>query len=275
MEQVNIERRLATILSADVHGYSRMMAEDEVATVRAVKQCRELIDTHVREHHGRIVDAPGDNVLAEFSSAVEAVQCVVEVQRELADRNGALEPSRRMAFRIGIHVGDVILDDGKIYGDGVNIAARLEASAIPGGICISAAVHEQIRSKLDIECEDIGEQQVKNIPRPVRVLRVRMDATPAPVRTSRPSRLRRPMLAAGAAMAAILLALVGRRFLRPKPAAPPQALANRTRSGSPRSSSTRSPTSICGLKVMSAIPATCLRCRMRLPRQLRTRSMPN
>ena len=174
----HIERRLAAILSADVRGYSRMMAEDEAATVSEVKRCRAIIDTHVREHHGRIVDAPGDNILAEFPSAVEAVQCAVEVQRELASHNAELELARRMEFRIGIHVGDVILDDGKIYGDGVNIAARLEALATPGGICISREVHDQIRGKLDIDCEDIGEQQVKNIPRPVRVLRVRMEKAP-------------------------------------------------------------------------------------------------
>ena len=184
------ERRLAAILSADVAGYSRMMAEDEAATVLAVKRCREIIDAHVREHHGRIVDAPGDNVLSEFPSAVEAVQCAVEVQRELTERNRALEPARRMEFRIGIHVGDVILDDGKIYGDGVNIAARLEALATPGGICISREVHDQIRGKLDIDCEDIGEQQVKNNPRPVRVLRVRMGATPMAPATLAPSRRR-------------------------------------------------------------------------------------
>src|ERR1700730_6628617 len=184
------ERRLAAILSADVYGYSRRMAEDEAATVSDLKQCREIIEAQVREHHGRIVDAPGDNVLAEFPSAVEAVQCGVEVQRELTDRNSNLEPDRQMEFRIGIHVGDVILDDGKIYGDGVNIAARLEGLAQPGGICISREVHDQIRGKLDIDCEDIGEKQVKNIPRPVRVLRVRMGAMPPEPEQRRPSRRR-------------------------------------------------------------------------------------
>jgi adenylate cyclase len=183
----HIERRLAAILSADVRGYSRMMAEDEADTVRAVKQCREIIDAHVREHRGRVVDSPGDNVLAEFRSAVEAVQCAVEVQHELASRNDGLDPARRMEFRIGVHLGDVISDDGRIYGDGVNIAARLEALAQSGGICISAAVNEQIRGKLDIDCEDIGDQHVKNIPRSVRVLRVRLGSrlrTPEPQRRS-------------------------------------------------------------------------------------------
>ncbi len=201
---------MAAILSADVHGYSRMMAADEAATVREVKQCRETIDAHVREHRGRIVDAPGDNILAEFPSAVEAVQCAVEVQRELADRNATLELSRRMEFRIGIHVGDVILDDGKIYGDGVNIAARLESLATPGGICISAAVHEQIRGKLDIDCEDIGEQQVKNIPRPVRVLRVRMGALPVP--PERKPRSRRRVIIGSIASTGALAMIAGAYF---------------------------------------------------------------
>jgi adenylate cyclase len=225
------QRRLAAILSADVAGYSRMMAADEVATVREVKRCREIIDTHVREHHGRIVDAPGDNVLAEFPSAVEAVQCAVEVQRELAAHNGDLEPARRMEFRIGIHVGDVILEDGKIYGDGVNIAARLEALAPVGGICISAAVHEQIRGKLDIDCEDLGEQQVKNIPRPVRVLRVRMEkAPPAPARAPSSSRLRRVTPILGVAAAVVLLAVAGWKFFGSVPTGRPPAANQSLRS---------------------------------------------
>ena len=184
------ERRLAAILSADVHGYSRMMADDEADTVRAVKQCREIIGARVREHRGRIVDSPGDNILAEFASAVEAVQCAVEVQHELADRNADLGPRRRMEFRIGIHLGDVISDEGRIYGDGVNIAARLEGLAQPGGISISREVHDQIRGKLDIDLEDLGEQRVKNIPHPVRVLRVRMGPMPQEPAPQRPSRRR-------------------------------------------------------------------------------------
>jgi adenylate cyclase len=222
----HIERRLAAILSADVHGYSRMMADDEVATVREVKRCRGIIDAHVREHRGRIVDAPGDNVLAEFPSAVEAVQCAVEVQRELADRSSALEAARRMEFRIGIHVGDVILEDGKIYGDGVNIAARLEALATPGGICISSAVHEQIRGKLDVDCDDIGEQRVKNIARPVRVLRVRMGATPL-ARTANSSLLRQLTLTAGAVVTAVLMAVAGWKYFASERAARRPIVANR------------------------------------------------
>ena len=212
MEQADhSERRLAAILSADVRGYSRMMAEDEADTVRAVKQCREIFGARVREHRGRIVDSPGDNILAEFPSAVEAVQCAVEVQHELADRNDSLAPARRMEFRIGIHLGDVISDEGRIYGDGVNIAARLEGLAQPGGISISREVHDQIRGKLDIDLEDLGERQVKNIPRPVRVLRVRMGPTP-PARTENSSRLRQLTLATLAVVVAVVLAVAGGRF---------------------------------------------------------------
>ncbi len=207
----DIERRLAAILSADVRGYGRMMAEDEVATVLEVKRCREIIGAHVSEHHGRIVDSPGDNILAEFPSAVEAVQCAVEVQRELVIHNAELAASRRMEFRIGVHLGDVLSDAGRIYGDGVNIAARLEALATPGGICISAAVYEQIRGKLDIDCEDIGEQPVKNIPRPVRVLRVRMG--PAPIApATRPPSLRRVIIGSIATLG-VLAASAGLYFI--------------------------------------------------------------
>lgn len=212
MEEVpKTERRLAAILSADVHGYSRRMADDEASTVTDVKRCREIIDASVREHHGHIVDAPGDNVLAEFPSAVEAVQCGVEVQRELAARNEAAEPSRQMEFRIGIHVGDVITDGVQIYGDGVNIAARIEGLAQPGGICISREVHDQIRGKLDIDCEDLGERQVKNIPRPVRVLRVRMGALPTVSEQQPPSRRR--MIIGSIATLGVLAASAALYFL--------------------------------------------------------------
>ncbi len=163
-----------------MYGYSRMMAEDEVATIDTLRRYREIIGAHVSAQRGRVVDSPGDNLLAEFSSALEAVRCGVAVQRELATHNSELDPARRMEFRIGIHLGDVIFEEGRIYGDGVNIAARLEALAQAGGICISNAVYEQVHGKLDIVCEDIGERQIKNIPRRVRVLRVRTDSVPAP-----------------------------------------------------------------------------------------------
>jgi len=204
-----IERRLAAILSADLHGYSRMMADDDVATVRAITAARELIGEQVREHRGRVVDSPGDNLLAEFSSAVYAVRSAVAIQRELAARNAGLPPERRMEFRIGVHLGDVIVEDGRVYGDGVNIAARLEALAPPGGICISAAVQEQIRGKLDVACDDLGEQQVKNIARPVRVFRVKMepsaDGAAGPGRSWR--RVALAAIGAGAVAVAIIVAL--------------------------------------------------------------------
>ena len=166
-------RRLAAILAADVAGYSRLMGADEEATLAALKAIRrELSDPKVNEHHGRIVKTTGDGLLIEFSSVVDAVRCAVEVQRAMAERNTEVPEARRIEFRIGINLGDIILDDDDIYGDGVNIAARLEALTEPGGICVSRVVHDQVRDKLDVVFEDMGEQQVKNIARPVHIWRV-------------------------------------------------------------------------------------------------------
>jgi TolB-like protein/class 3 adenylate cyclase len=184
-DPANIERKLAAIFSADVAGYSRLMAEDEVATLQGLTAERELMTDLVRRYHGRVVDSPGDNLLAEFPSALDATRCAVEVQRALRQRNADLPPNRRMELRIGIHLGDVIVEGERIYGDGVNIAARLERLAAPGGICISRTVHEQVSKKLDVGYEDLGDQQVKNIPAPVRVLRVLLEpqaSVPAPPR---------------------------------------------------------------------------------------------
>ena len=167
-----MERKLAAILSTDVKGYSRLMGEDEVATIRTLTTYRELMATLIQEHRGRVVDSPGDNLLAEFASVVEAVQCAVAIQRELRIRNAELPPHRRMEFRIGINLGDVIVEEERIYGDGVNIAARLEALAEPGGVLVSNTVHEQVRDKLPFTFEDLGEHEVKNIARPLRVYRV-------------------------------------------------------------------------------------------------------
>ena len=173
-------RRLAAILAADVAGYSRLMGADEEATLAALKAIRrELSDPKVNEHHGRIVKTTGDGLLIEFSSVVDAVRCAVEVQRAMAERNTGVPEERRIEFRIGINLGDIILDDDDIYGDGVNIAARLEALTEPGGICVSQVVHGQVRDKLDLAFEDTGEQQVKNIARPVHIWRVRLGAKPA------------------------------------------------------------------------------------------------
>ena len=168
-------RKLAAILSADVEGYSRLMGEDEAATLHTLKAYRTVIDTLLQQHRGRVVDSPGDNLLAEFSSVVDAMQCAVAIQRELNISNTALPLQRRMKFRVGINLGDVIVDGERIYGDGVNIAARLESLAEGGGICISGSVYEQIRTKLALGYEDLGAQAFKNIAEPVRVYRVRTE----------------------------------------------------------------------------------------------------
>src|SRR5579864_7910144 len=175
-----VERRLSAILAADVAGYSRLMGADEEGTLAALKAIRrELSDPKIAEHHGRIVKTTGDGMLVEFQSVVDAVRCAVAVQEEMAARNAETPEERRLEFRIGINLGDIISDDNDIYGDGVNVAARLEALAEPGGICVSRVVRDQVRDKLDFTFEDMGEQQVKNIVRPVRVYRVEMGPRPS------------------------------------------------------------------------------------------------
>src|SRR5246127_1421038 len=165
-----VERRLAAILAADVAGYSRLMGVDEEGTLAALKKLRrELADPKIKEHRGRIVKTTGDGLLLGFASVVDAVRCAVEVQREMAERNVDVLPDCRIEFRMGINVGDIIRDGRDIYGDGVNVAARLETLAGPGGICVSRVVRDQVRDKLAFSFEDMGEQQVKNIARPVRV----------------------------------------------------------------------------------------------------------
>jgi adenylate cyclase len=167
-----LRRRLAAILSADVAGYSRLMGEDEVATVRTLSAYRGVVAAVVAAHGGRIVDMPGDNILAEFASAIDAVEAALAMQRELGTRNAPLPEPRRMAFRVGVNLGDIISEDDRIYGDGVNIAARVESLADPGGICVSGKVHEEVRGKLDLVFEDLGEHELKNIAARVRVWRV-------------------------------------------------------------------------------------------------------
>jgi len=169
-------RRLAAILAADVAGYSRLMGADEEGTLEALKAIRrELSDPKVKEHRGRIVNTTGDGLLIEFSSVVDAVRCAVEVQHAMAERNVDVPPDRRIELRMGINLGDIIKDGRDIFGDGVNVAARLEALAEPGGICVSRVVRDQVRDKLAFSFEDMGEQQVKNIARPVHVYRVLID----------------------------------------------------------------------------------------------------
>jgi adenylate cyclase len=172
MTEERAKRKLTAIFSADVKGYSRLMREDELATVETLKKYREIMASLIQEYRGRVVDTPGDNVLAEFSSVVDAVQCAVRIQEELKTRNTELPENRRMEFRIGINLGDVIEEEDRIYGDGVNIAARIESLAEGGGICISSKAYEEVRNKLSLGYEYLGEHTVKNIVEPVRVYRV-------------------------------------------------------------------------------------------------------
>ena len=219
-----VERRLTAILAADVAGYSRLMGVDEEETLDRLKaHRREVVDPRIGEHRGRIVKTTGDGLLAEFASVVDAVRCAVEIQDGMAKRNADVPPDRRIEFRVGINVGDIIIDESDIFGDGVNVAARLEALAQPGGICVSRMARDQVRDKLALTFEDLGEQQVKNIARPVRAYRivtdaaVRQAATPA---LGGRRRVLRRVIAAGTA-ALILLAIgaaASRRFYPPHPA---------------------------------------------------------
>jgi len=183
-----MERRLTAILCADVYGYSRLMAQDEEATLRTLTSHRRLIDSFIAQYHGRFVNSAGDSVLAEFVSVTEATNCAVAIQHALKAENVNLPPERRMEFRIGLNLGDVMVEGEQIYGDGVNVAARLESLADPGGIYISGVVHDQVRDRLPLNFEDRGEHSVKNIPRPVRVWRVVLDGAPAMRRERRIAR---------------------------------------------------------------------------------------
>jgi adenylate cyclase len=172
MADENFKRKLTAILSADVEGYSRLMDDDEEATVRTLTTYRNSITDLTQQFRGRVVDSPGDNILAEFTSVVDAVNCAVEIQRDIAEKNAELPYERKMEFRIGVNLGDVIEEDGRIYGDGVNIAARVESLAKAGEICISGRAYDQVENKLGLDYENKGEHQVKNIRRPIRVYRV-------------------------------------------------------------------------------------------------------
>jgi len=174
MATQEVKRKLTAILSADVKGYSRLMGKDETGTLQTLNTYKEVMANLIQHHHGRVVDAPGDNVLAEFASVVDAVQCAVEIQKELKARNDRLPINRRMEFRIGINLGDVVEEEDKIFGDGVNIAARMESLADGGGISISKIVYDQIKNKLTLRYEYLGKRTVKNIAEPVQVYRVVM-----------------------------------------------------------------------------------------------------
>jgi len=168
-------RRLAAILAADVAGYSRLIGADESGTLNRLRSIRsDIIDPKIAEHRGRIIKTTGDGFLVEFSSVVDALRCATEWQRGMAERNDAVPGDNRIEFRMGVNVGDVVVEDGDIFGDGVNVSARLEGLAEPGGICVSARVQEDVAGRLDLTFDDIGEQSLKNIARPVRVYRVRL-----------------------------------------------------------------------------------------------------
>jgi adenylate cyclase len=174
------QRRLAALFSADVKGYSRLMGEDEVATVHTLMVYRDVMTARILQYGGRVVDSPGDNLLAEFASVVHAVQCAIDIQQELTTRNAELPPHRRMEFRIGINLGDVIVEDERLYGESVNIAARVEELAEAGGLCLSGTAYDQIDTKLALSCVYLGELTVKNIAKPLRVYRALLDGETPP-----------------------------------------------------------------------------------------------
>ena len=177
MGEERIERRLAAILAGDVAGYSRLMGADEEGTLaRLNAHRREFLEPTIAEHRGRIVKRTGDGILIEFSSVVDATRCAIQTQRGMAERNADVRADQRIEIRIGIHVGDIIIEEGDIFGDGVNIAARLESIAQPGGICLSEDAYRQVRGKLDASFQDSGEQQLKNIVQRVRIYQLRPDA---------------------------------------------------------------------------------------------------
>jgi len=213
MTQEGFKRKLTAILSADVAGYSRLMADDEAATVKTLATYREVMASLIKQHRGRVVDSPGDNVLAEFPSVVDAVQCAVAVQKEFQSRNAALPENRRMEFRIGINLGDVIEEEDRIYGDGVNIAARLESLADPGGICVSKTAFDHIETKLPLGYEYLGEQELKNIPKPVGVYKVVMEprvtvADRIEKKKALPIWRRKAILSGGVALIVLIIAAV-------------------------------------------------------------------
>ena len=209
-------RKLAAILSADVKGYSLLMANDELATVKTLTAYRKIMAATIQEFRGRVVDSPGDNLLAEFASVVDAVACAVQIQGKLKSRNRALPEERRMVFRIGINLGDVLQEGDRIYGDGVNIAARIEGLADAEGVCISGSAYDQVENKLKLEYEYFGEHKVKNIIKPVRVYKIRMSGSPRSAKKSRKGWMGRRGLrkAALAAVIVLLVAAAGMLILR-------------------------------------------------------------
>jgi len=234
-------RRLAAILAADIAGYSALMGSDEARTVRDLKGHQAVVLPMVGDFGGRIIDTAGDGILAEFPSIVNAVECAVAIQRRMAERNAAIEPERRIEFRIGINFGDVIYDDARIFGDSINVAARLEVIAEPGGICVSSKVYEEIRGKIDSVYDDLGERQLKNIAQPVRVYGIRLDGAPA-----RPA-LGLPDIPSIAVLPFTNLSGDRARTGSPRTSPPPcRNLAGASSSLAIRPSSTRAGRSMCG-----------------------------
>ena len=228
MAEEGFKRKLTAILSADVEGYSRLMGEDEEATVRTLTAYREVLTTLIQQHNGKVLDSPGDNLLAEFASVVDAVQCAVAVQKEIKTRNVGLPDNRRMQFRIGINLGDVIQEKERIYGDGVNIAARLEGLSDPGGICISKTAFDHIESKLPYGYEFLGDQTVKNIAKPVGAYRVMLEPRVTVAREpekEKPVRVRRiPILIVAMVALVITISFVAWHFYIRRPSVEPASV---------------------------------------------------
>ena len=209
MAQEGFKRKLTAILSADVEGYSRLMEDNEEATIQTLNTYRNSMSTLIQQHRGRVVDMTGDNLMAEFSSVVDAVKCAVETQKEMSERNADLPEKRRMLFRIGVNLGDIVEEDDRIYGDGVNIAARLEGLAEGGGICISGTAFDQVKGKLDVGYKYLGEHNVKNIKEPVRVYRMLLEPDAAgKIIGEKKSRLRQ-WKGAAVAVATMLILIAG------------------------------------------------------------------
>jgi TolB-like protein/class 3 adenylate cyclase/Tfp pilus assembly protein PilF len=228
MADEGFKRKLTAILSADAVEYSRLMGENEEATVQTLTAYREVLSTLIQQHNGKVVDSPGDNLLAEFVSVVDAVQCAVAVQKEIKSRNDELPENRKMQFRIGINLGDVIQEEDRIYGDGVNIAARLEGLAEPGGICISKTAFDHIESKLPYGYEFLGDQTVKNIAKPVSAYRVLMDSrvtfSGRPLEKKLAAKQRIPILIGAVALLAIVVAVGMWQFYMRRPKVEPASI---------------------------------------------------
>ena len=233
-----LERKLVTILSADVAEYSRLMAEDEEQTLRIFREHSQTFRALVSLHHGRIFNTAGDAILAEFTSPVEAVRCATEIQAAVRTRNDQIPPARQVKFRIGVNVGDVMVQDSDLLGDGVNVAARLQGAAAPGGICISGSVYDQIRNKLTLGFESLGERRFKNIPQPVRTFTIAGSDEEGGLRPAKNAAGRTGLLVTVAAFVLLLLAggywaysmfrqgPAEQASIAPKPAAQPQAVVS-------------------------------------------------